>query len=79
MRDDAAHVAAAPRTGQRLHRGHRGDALEARLLPVDADEDALALTTNEWAPSADPSGKTARVYQLSELVGRGHVAEAELT
>jgi hypothetical protein len=45
---------------------------------VTLDDYEYGLTVAEWAASS-PSGKTAKVYQLSELVGRGHEAEAVLT
>jgi hypothetical protein len=45
---------------------------------VTLDDSEYGLTVAEWAASS-PSGKTAKVYQLSELVGRGHEAEAVLT
>jgi hypothetical protein len=45
---------------------------------VTLDDSEYGLTLAEWAASS-PSGKTAKVYQLSELVGRGHEAEAVLT
>lgn len=45
---------------------------------VTLDDSEAGLTTAEWTPSPGPSGKTVRVYQLSDLVGRGHVAEKAL-
>jgi hypothetical protein len=41
---------------------------------VTLDDSESGLTAPEWAPST-AAGRTARVYQLSDLVGRGHVAE----
>lgn len=38
-------------------------------------EDSETITVSNWTPSVNPSGKTIRIYQLSEIAGRGHVAE----
>jgi hypothetical protein len=46
---------------------------------VTLEEASPVLTSPEWTPATNPSGLTARVYQLSELVGRGLPAEAEMT
>lgn len=42
---------------------------------VTLEDSEAGLTAANWTPGATPSGKTVRVYQLSDLVGRGHVAE----
>lgn len=45
---------------------------------VTLEDSDSGLTAPEWTP-VDPSGLTVRVYQISDLVGRGHVAEKEMT
>lgn len=45
---------------------------------VTLEDGDSGLTAPEWTP-IDPSGLTVRVYQISDLVGRGHVAEKEMT
>lgn len=60
--------------------GEASERYDAELYDgVTLEESAAALTAPNWTPAGDPSGLTARVYQLSDLVGRGHVAEKELT
>jgi Putative phage tail protein len=44
---------------------------------MSLDDSESGLTVPEWVPST-ASGRTARFYQLSDLVGRGHVAEKEI-
>jgi hypothetical protein len=46
---------------------------------VTLEDSASGITASSWTPGTDPSGLTVRVYQLSELVGRGLVAEVELS
>lgn len=58
--------------------GEASERYDAELYDGVTLEDSDTVTSPEWTP-VDPSGLTVRVYQLSELVGRGHVAEKELT
>jgi hypothetical protein len=41
---------------------------------VTLEDSDTGLVSPEWTPT-DPAGLTVRVYQLSDLIGRGHVAE----
>lgn len=60
--------------------GEASERYDAELYDGATLEDsASALTTPEWTPGTDPSGLEVHVYQLSELVGRGHVAEKVLS
>jgi hypothetical protein len=60
--------------------GENTERYDAELYDgVTLEEDESSLTAANWTPGTDPSGLTVRVYQLSELIGRGHVAEKELT
>jgi hypothetical protein len=55
--------------------GEASERYDAELYDgVTLEDSDTGLTSPEWTP-VDPSGLTVRVYQLSELVGRGHVAE----
>jgi hypothetical protein len=56
--------------------GEAAERYDAELYDGVTLEDSTAgLTAANWAPGTDPSGLTARAHQLSDLVGRGHVAE----
>lgn len=59
--------------------GEVNERYDAELYDGATLEDSdSGLTSPEWTP-VDPSGLTVRVYQISDLVGRGHVAEKEMT
>lgn len=60
--------------------GENTERYDAELYDgVTLEDSTSAATVSNWTPGTDPSGLTVRVYQLSELIGRGHVAEKELT
>jgi hypothetical protein len=60
--------------------GENTERYDAELYDgVTLEDSTSAATAPSWTPGTDPSGLTVRVYQLSELIGRGHVAEKELT
>lgn len=61
--------------------GEVSERYDAELHGTSLEDYSYGLTSAQWTPtdSPGPSGKTARIYQLSDLIGRGHVAEKVLT
>lgn len=58
--------------------GEVSERYDAELYTGMTLDDSETVTSPEWLPGVSPDGRTARVYQLSDVIGPGHVAEKAL-